>query len=149
MKTISILFCFLILVGCAAYTAWHSEWRTLGNQEYFFASIQAKASAKATQSGSLAMRRTTCVDATNLLSTSSKLTATLVDFEKYELTETELKDLGRLIALYKIKPKQESCQSSTGSGFFANPAWETCECLYSIEYPGGRKKFREDLTQVK
>lgn len=128
---------------------WKSEWKTINGTEIFFAAVTAKASPQAIESGSLAMRRSTCVNATNLLSTSPKLTTILLEQESIQLDEVETKDLGRLIATHKIKPKQDSCQSEGSSYFFASPAWESCQCLYAIEYPGGRKQFQQDITQVK
>ncbi len=74
----------------------------------------------------------------------------LVSFENQELDESEIKDLGRLISTYKIKPKQEECQSTTEASFFSSTgAWTNCQCLYRIDYPGGRKQFQSDLTQAK
>lgn len=100
------------------------------------------------ESGSISMRRSTCVEATNLQSTSSKVTTLLIEQESLELTDSQKKDLGKIIAEYKLKPKQEACQSEQEGFVFLSPAWETCQCLYSIEYPGGRAKFREDLGLV-
>lgn len=149
MKLI-LSFLLLFLIHCNSIAPWKSEWKTSDGSQYFIAAITAKASVKAIEAGSLAMRRTTCVDATNVLSTSPKLTATLVDYENMKLTESELKDLGRLIADYKIKPKAESCQSMTEESLlFSSPAWETCQCIYRIEYPGGRAQFQSDLTRIK
>ncbi|MBM9547831.1 hypothetical protein JWG40_12430 [Leptospira sp. 201903074] len=139
----------LFSIACQSYTPLKSEWRTQDNMEVFYAAVSAKASQNAIESGSLAMRRSTCVNATNLLSTSPKLTSILLEQESIQLDETEVKDLVRLISAHKIKPKQDSCQTESGSYFFASPAWETCQCLYIIEYPGGRKQFRQDLTQIK
>ncbi|MCG6149667.1 hypothetical protein LFX15_15325 [Leptospira levettii] len=144
--TISLL---LFLFNCHTYTPWKSGWKLKDGSEVFYAAVSAKASEQAIESGSLAMRRTTCVNATNLLSTSPKLTSILLENESVELSETEIKDLGRLIATHKIKPKQDSCQSEEGGFFLPSPAWENCQCLYLIEYPGGRSQFRQDITQVK
>ncbi|TGL85268.1 hypothetical protein EHQ68_17645 [Leptospira congkakensis] len=145
----SIFSVLFTLITCQSYMPWKSEWKTTNGTEVFFAAVSAKASEQAIESGSLAMRRTTCVNATNILSTSPKLTAILLEQESIQLDEVETKDLGRLIATHKIKPKQEACQSEEGSYFFTSPAWETCQCIYSLEYPGGRKQFRQDLTQIK
>lgn len=142
----SLLLCF---IACQSYTPLKSEWKTVGDTEVFYAAVSAKASQQAIESGSLAMRRSTCLNATNLLSTSPKLTSILLEQESVQLDEVETKDLGRLISAHKIKPKQDSCQSENSGYFFASPAWENCQCLYSIEYPGGRKQFRQDLTQIK
>ncbi|MCW7459835.1 hypothetical protein ND856_18275 [Leptospira bandrabouensis] len=142
----SLLFFF---IACQSYTPWKSEWRNKDGLEVFYAAVSAKASPQAIESGSLAMRRSTCVNATNLLSTSPKLTSILLEQESIQLDEVETKDLGRLIFAHKIKPKQDSCQSEETGYFFASSAWETCQCIYIIEYPGGRKQFRQDLTQVK
>ncbi|MCW7470756.1 hypothetical protein [Leptospira kanakyensis] len=139
----------LTLITCQSYMPWKSEWKTVNGNEVFYAAVSAKASNQAIESGSLAMRRTTCVNATNLLSTSPKLTTILLEQESIQLDEVEIKDLGRLIATHKIKPKQDSCQSEESGMFFSSPAWETCQCLYAIEYPGGRKQFRQDITQIK
>ncbi|TGL33388.1 hypothetical protein [Leptospira perdikensis] len=139
----------LVLLTCQSYMPWKSEWKTKDGTELFFAAVSAKASQQAIESGSLAMRKSTCVNATNLLSTSPKLTAILLEQESVELDEVETKDLSRLIASHKIKPKQEFCQTEEGSYFFTSPAWESCQCIYTIEYPGGRKQFRQDLTQIK
>lgn len=148
MKYPSFLIPFL-LITCQSYMPWKSEWKTKEGVELFYAAVSAKASAQAIESGSLAMRRSTCINATNLLSTSPKLTAILLEQESIELDEVETKDLARLIASHKIKPKQDSCQTEEGSYFFTSPAWESCQCFYTIEYPGGRKQFRQDLTQIK
>ncbi|MCW7463168.1 hypothetical protein [Leptospira limi] len=139
----------VFLFTCHTYTPWKSGWKQKDGSEVFYAAVSAKASEQAIESGSLAMRRTTCVNATNLLSTSPKLTSILLENESVELSETEIKDLGRLIASHKIKPKQDSCQSEEGGFFLPSPAWENCQCLYLIEYPGGRSQFRQDITQVK
>ncbi|XDD48589.1 hypothetical protein AB3N60_19310 (plasmid) [Leptospira sp. WS39.C2] len=148
MKYSPILLLFF-LITCQTYSPWKSEWKQKDGIEVFYAAVSAKASAQAIESGSLAMRRTTCVNATNLLSTSPKLTNILLEQESVELTETEMKDLARLISAHKIKPKQDSCQSEEGGFFLSSPAWENCQCLYTIEYPGGRAQFRKDLVQVK
>lgn len=149
MKYISI-FALAFLLHCQTVVPWKSEWKPYENSQVFIAAVSAKASEKAIDSGSLAMRRSTCVEATNLLSTSHKLTSILVAYENQELTESEIKDLGRLISTYKIKPKQEECQSTTEASFFSSTAaWTNCQCLYRIDYPGGRKQFQSDLTQAK
>lgn len=142
-------FLLSLLITCQSYMPWKSEWRTRDGVEVFYAAVSAKASQQAIESGSLAMRRSTCVNATNLLSTSPKLTSILLEQESIQLDEVETKDLGRLISAHKIKPKLDSCQTENSGYFFANPAWETCQCFYIIEYPGGRNQFRQDLTQIK
>ncbi|MCW7492491.1 hypothetical protein ND861_09845 [Leptospira sp. 2 VSF19] len=139
----------LFFISCQSYTPWKSEWRNKNGAEVFYAAVSAKASPQAIESGSLAMRRSTCVNASNLLSTSPKLTSILLEHESIQLDEVEIKDLGRLISAHKIKPKQDSCQSEDTGYFFTTQAWETCQCIYIIDYPGGRKQFRQDLTQVK
>ncbi|TGM45273.1 hypothetical protein [Leptospira vanthielii] len=144
-----IPFLLLLLITCQSYMPWKSEWKTKDGTEVFYAAVSAKASVQAIESGSLAMRRSTCVNATNLLSTSPKLTSILLEQESIQLDEVETKDLGRLISALKIKPKQDSCQPEDIGYFFTSPAWETCQCLYIIEYPGGRNQFRQDLTQIK
>ncbi|TGK86164.1 hypothetical protein EHQ31_18515 [Leptospira montravelensis] len=139
----------LFFTACQSYTPWRSEWRNKNGVEVFYAAVSAKASPQAIESGSLAMRRSTCVNATNLLSTSPRLTSILLEQESIQLNEIETKDLARLISSHKIKPKQDSCQSEDIGYIFVSHAWETCQCLYTIEYPGGRNQFRQDLTQVK
>lgn len=145
----TIPFILLFITACQSYTPLKSEWKTQNGTEVFYAAVSAKASQQAIESGSLAMRRSTCVNATNLLSTSPKLTSILLEQESIQLDEVEAKDLGRLISTHKIKPKQDSCQTESGNYFFASPAWESCQCVYIIEYPGGRKQFHQDINQVK
>ncbi|TGN13710.1 hypothetical protein [Leptospira ilyithenensis] len=142
---------FLILFGfyCTNFQPYHTEWKLSKDSDVFLAAVNAKASEKAISQDSIAMKRTTCVDAAKLLSTSARLTRYLVESEKTSLTESELQSLTKIVSSYNITPAIEECQSVPIESLFGSSEWESCQCLFSIAYPGGRKKFKTDLEHIR
>lgn len=134
---------------CSHFQPYHTEWTLSKNQEVFLAAVNAKASEKAIAQDSFAMKRSTCVDASKLLSTSARFSRYLVESEKTSLTESELQSLTKIISSYNITPVLEECQSIPTESLFGSSEWESCQCLFSVTYPGGRKKFKEDLEQIR
>jgi hypothetical protein len=95
------------------------------------------------------MKQRTCIDAAKTISTSSKVSKYLLDAEKMTLTNSELQELGKQIATYRITPILVECQPGPKESLFGGLDWASCQCLFSISYPGGRTGLQHDIMKVK
>ncbi len=145
----SLILLPLFLIACASFVPYQTEWKTEKKGDVFHAVINGKASEKAISVGSIGMKISTCTQAVQILSTSQTITKQLVDNEKESLGVSELNHLSRLISNYKIQPELLICQSTSPKSFFGSSEWETCQCLYAVPYPGGRKQLKEDIANSK
>jgi hypothetical protein len=115
----------------------------------FFAGISAQASEKAISADSVSMKQRTCIDAAKTISISPKISKYLVDTEKQTLSDAEVRELGKLIAAYRITPVLIECQAGPKDSLFGGTDWASCQCLYSFHYPGGRTALQQDIMKVR
>jgi hypothetical protein len=149
MKRLKSLFVLSCLSCATTFVPYKSEWKQSPSGDVFYAGISASASEKATQIDSVSMKQRTCIDATKTISTSPKISQLLVDAEQQEISASEVKELGKLIASYKITPNLIECQPKSKDSFFGGVDWSNCQCLYSVVYPGGRAQLQKNILKVK
>jgi hypothetical protein len=139
-----------LFISCASGSPpYTNEWKTVSGEDLFFAGVPGQASEKAISAESVSMKQRTCTEATKTLSTSSKITQYLLQSERQELSEAEIKDLSKHILQYRITPTLVECQPGAKDSIFGGIDWATCQCLYSYKYPGGREQWREDILKAR
>lgn len=149
MNTKYLILALLSLSCASTFKPYTSEWKVSDGNEIFYAGISAKASEKAVATDSVSMKQRTCIDAAKSISTSPKISKFLVDAEKQTLSESELRELGKQIASYRITPVLLECQPGPKDSMFGGTDWASCQCLYSVIYPGGRSALQQDILKVK
>ncbi|MCC5813541.1 MAG: lipoprotein LipL21 [Leptospira sp.] len=126
------------------------------NFDYLYMKFSARASNKAIDAGSVAMKQTTCRRAARDLIAGDALSKILGDYIEQASGVSDGQSTGQVIVAQSQGLVRGAgiydCCSLDSKGFCAKPGqpelWEDCQCVGYIKYPGGQKAFESSVKEA-
>lgn len=125
--------------------------------DYLYMKFSARASDKAINAGSIAMKQTTCRRAARDLIAGDGLSKILGDYMEQASGVSDGQSTGQVIVaqssgLVRGVGVYDCCSLDNRTGICAKKGepelWEDCQCVGYMKYPGGKKAFESAATEA-